>query len=167
MMVRNSIMENGIGNLVEAQRRLFTDLEVENIEAILPADFEVPKNPADALEAEKAQLEIGVTRVEIQEKIKGDALERQLKQMQAEIDNEIDNRKQALEEWKAQTEVQLEIEKLKETRTASTEKVLIESQKLEKDFLTQVEATRNANKNRLSGNTDNGRVSEVEEREDD
>ena len=162
MMVRNSIMENGIGNLVEAQRRLFIDLEVENVEAILPPDFEMPENPADALEAEKAQLEIGVTKVEIQEKIKGDALERQLKQMQAEIDN----RKQALEEWKAQTEIQLEIERLKETRTASTEKVLIESQKLEKDFITQVEATRNANKNRLSGNSDSGGIPEMEGRQD-
>lgn len=57
MANRQMIMETGIGDLVAAQRAAFIAMETENIEQLLPEDFQQQPDPAAQAEAMKAQME--------------------------------------------------------------------------------------------------------------
>ena len=81
-MVMETIMATGIGNVTAAQRRLFTTMEVENVDELVPPDAQRPPDPK-AIEAEqKSQLELGKLEIE---RMRVD-LEERWKQFEAQLE---------------------------------------------------------------------------------
>ena len=62
MTVLQLIQSTGVGNIVEAVRRIMNTLEVENIEALIPEGTEPPQNP----DAAKAQQELAIAQGDLE-----------------------------------------------------------------------------------------------------
>jgi len=92
LTVYQMISESGIGDKAEAQRRVLTTMEVENMEKIQPEGSQAPPDP-------KAQIE--------QAKVEMEKQSKQVEASQADFDAEMKEKEFKLKAWTAQMELKL------------------------------------------------------------